>query len=159
MQDTFDDAELAAMARVLEALKPLNPEEKGRVVTWVQGKFGVNVGRSPDALPRLNQETASQAPREGTVNQVTNELGAKSCRDLLLAAAAFLSFYQGKEKFTRDEWLSCAKDARAWKSDYAKQVYVNVDRMQKSGQINEKAKDVFSLSQSALSELEAKLAK
>ena len=95
--------------------------------------------------------------REGTINTVASKLGVNSCRTLLVAAAAYLLLYKGKEKFSREELVSCAKEARVWKSDYSVQTSVNINRMCDAEELIEKSKDVYDLSQKKLAELEKKL--
>jgi hypothetical protein len=159
---TVEDPELAAMSQVLRALEALTPDAQHRVLDWV----GIRLGLRTDGQRafRTREEEASPAPgeeapalREGTINTVAAKLGVNSCRTLLVAAAAYLTLYKGKEKFSREKLVSCAKEARAWRSDYATQVSVNLTRMFDAGELVEKAKDVYDLSQNKLAELEKAL--
>jgi hypothetical protein len=88
---------------------------------------------------------------------VAQKLSAKSARDLFLAAAAHLSLYQGKDSFTRDELIACAKEARGWKSDYSNRIATSVTRMLEAGTLFERSKNVFSLSADKLAELDGAL--
>jgi hypothetical protein len=86
-------------------------------------------------------------------------MGVKSSRDLLLAAAAHLTLYRGKDSFTKEELVACAKEARNWKADYSSQTAFNIKRMSDAGVLFERARDVFSLSDEALRDVEGRLAK
>jgi hypothetical protein len=86
-------------------------------------------------------------------------MGAKSARDLFLAAAVHLTLHQGKQSFTRNELVSNAKDARNWKANYSSQAARDIKRMMDAGTLFEKSKDVFSLSEEAIADAERKLEK
>jgi len=139
----------------------LKKEEQSAVLDWVDAQIGRihargSVGASEQASPGTRGEL--RAPlRPGTVSAVAQKLGATSCRALLTAAAAYLSIFQGKESFTRDELIACAKGARSWKADYTNQMATNITRMLDAGVLFEKAKDDFSLSDGELKSLEIKL--
>jgi hypothetical protein len=149
------EMQLAAMRTVMEALKPLDEKARESVLAWVESQLGRR-----RATVREDIGAKQVGPkREGTISVVAQKIGAKSARDLLLAAATHLTLYQGKDKFTRAELVACAKDARNWKSDYSNQMAFNIKRMSDAGDLFEKAKDVFSLSDAALASVEGKLGK
>lgn len=159
-----DDPELVAMGQVFSAIKDLDAEAQLRVLDWVEVRLGLNRGVRQAADPvdppqeqRVRKLAEKTQTREGTVNTVVQKLGANSCRTALLAAAAHLVFYQGKEKFSREELVATAKEARIWKSDYVNQLSLNITRMCDAGELVEKGKDVYDLSQKKLAELEPKL--
>ena len=161
---SHDDPELVAMAQVLKTLETLeSTEAKQRVIDWVIVRLGLNIIYPSKNLARIIEQDSKQPPsnekpvREGTINTVANKLGANSCRTLLVAAAAYLVLYQGKEKFNREELVASAKGARLWKSDYVVQTSLNINRMCDAGELIEKSKDVYDLSQKKLAELEKKL--
>lgn len=149
------DPELDAMSFVLAKLSALEDREmQRRVLRWVAAKLGIEGER----LPALLQQGAhSEVRREGTITTVAARLGVKSCRDLMVAAAAHLSLYQGKEKFSRGDWVACAKDAKQWKVDYSVQTSTTVSRLLNAGFVNETAKDVFSVPDEQLKSIEARL--
>jgi len=156
--NTYEE-QLMAMRAVMEALAPLGEEARDSVLTWINGQFGHRhllaagsaVAASSEGLaPRSSQ-------REGTVSVVAQKIGAKSARDLFLAAAAHLTLYQGQDSFTRDELVACAKEARGWKSGYSNQIAMSIGRMLDAGTLFEKAKNLFSLSEESLSKLEGTL--
>ncbi len=161
---TGDDPELAAMSQVLKALETLkSPEAQHRVLDWVVIRLGLSTDEKRVFRPRgeeakpLGPEEAPVA-REGTVDSVARKLGVNSCRTLLVAAAAYLALYKGKERFSREELVSTAREARrAWKSDYTTQTSVNITRMLDADELVERDKDLYDLSQKKLAELEQAL--
>ncbi|HEY2033403.1 MAG TPA: hypothetical protein VGH02_06910 [Rhizomicrobium sp.] len=95
--------------------------------------------------------------REGTVNSVAAIFGGGSGREVLYSAAVYLTFFVGKPKWTRSEWMEAAKQARDWKALYSNGAARDIGRMVKAGEINENATDVFSLSTASLAEAEPRL--
>lgn len=159
------EPELAAMHSVFRTLQDLNdPEAQHRVLDWVAVKLGLNMTpkRTCSDQAAIVGDVGPAEPsaplREGTINTVATKLAANSCRTLLIASAAYLVFYRGKEKFSRDELVSTAKDARLWKQDYVPQLSLNIARMCDAGELIEKAKDVYDIAPKKLVELERKVA-
>ena len=74
-----------------------------------------------------------------------------------MAAAVHLSLYQGKERFSRTDWVACAKEAKQWKVDYSVQTATAIGRLLNAGFVNETAKDVFSVPDDQLKSVEARL--
>jgi hypothetical protein len=153
------------MASVLKTLEALDDAQaQTRVLNWVSVRLGLTTrplgaqGNSATVRTTADSTPGSTPLREGTVNTVAIKLGASSCRTLLVASAAYLVLYKGQERFTREELINAAKTARMWKSDYGVQTSVNISRMCEADELIEKSKDVYDLSPSKLSELEAKLA-
>jgi hypothetical protein len=161
----LEHPELAAMAQVLKALQALpDTEARQRVVNWVCSHLDLNEpsGDSTTSRPKSDSGNAfaddgTPVLREGTINTVASKVEVKSCRTLFIAAAAYLTFYKGKEKFSREELVSCAKDARAWKSDYGVQTSINLHRMCDANELIEKSKEVYALSSKKHTELEQML--
>jgi hypothetical protein len=151
------EVQLEAMRLVIQALKPLNDEGREAVLTWVDSQFGRRAKPTPAGPSQPVTDGAAANKREGTVSMVSQKIGAKSARDLLLAAATHLTLFQGKESFSKEELIACAKDARGWKSAYSNQMAVNIGRMIKADILFEKSKNLFSLSQSSEAEMQAKL--
>lgn len=149
------EAQLTAMRTIMEALAELDAAEQKSVLTWAAGQLGLSQPSSTPAYPDAPSDAA--AKREGTVSVVAQKLGAKSARDLLVAAAVHLTLYQGKERFTKEELVACAKEGRGWKGDYSNQMALNIKRMSDAGVLFEKAKNVFSLSDDAVVDLERRL--
>lgn len=117
--------------------------------------------RSPKSLTSTGAAAdpahASEPIREGTINTVTSKFGGGSAREILHAAAIYLTFYLGKTKWNRAEWIETAKEARDWKTQYNSNAARDVGRMVKSGEINENAADLFSLPTLTLAEVESQL--
>ncbi len=150
------DRELDAMSSVLASLSALEDRDtQARVLSWVAAKLGVG-SRDISAKP-VGREFMNSPAREGTVTTVAARLNVKSCRDLLVASAAHLSLYQGKEKFSRSDWVECAKDAKQWKIDYSVQIATTISRLLKAGFINETSKDVFSVQDDQLKTIGSRL--
>lgn len=156
------EAQLIAMKTIMEVLEPLDGTARESVLTWVTTQLGikqVSIGRQDANLrPAQPLQTPNSGHRPGTINVVAQKLGAQSARELLLSAAAHLTAYQGKDSFTRDELVERAKEARNWKSNHSNQIAVNIKRMVEAGELFEKARDVFSLSENTLSDIEGRLA-
>lgn len=154
-ESTEYEAQLAAMRSVMEALKPLDEQARISVLDWVDRQLGRRQSRSePIENKRVGQRSAV---REGTVSVVAQKIGAKSARDLFLAAATHLTLYQGKDNFTKEELVACAKEGRGWKVEYSNQIAMNITRMLNAGVLFEKARNVFSLSEASLTEMEEKI--
>lgn len=114
------DPELRAMGQILEVLSTLEPPMRSRVLQWVTARLEIvpqapSAFSNPPASPGGGEAAGAGGKREGTVSTVAIRLGADSCRTLMIAAAAHLLLYQGKDSFTRAEWIACARDARGWK--------------------------------------------
>lgn len=161
---TQDDPELAAMAQVLKILEPLEaPGAQQRVLDWVRVRLGLSASPQDSAPPPTRGSDGAAATgetptgREGTVNTVSMKLGADSCRTLLVAAAAYLTLFKGNEKFSREQLVATAKEARAWRGNYGVQTSININRMLESGELIEKSKNVYDLSRKKIADLEQKL--
>lgn len=161
------DLEIQAMSQVSQALAPLDKVVQIRVLNWVSERFGLALAanaKGESSLPVDEQQkekepkSNSRASREGTVSSVAIKLGADSCRTLMQAAAAHLTFFEGIDAFSREQLVNRTKEARNWKSDYTGQTSTQISRLLSSGFLFEKSKDVFSVSTEALTDLEQKLA-
>jgi hypothetical protein len=155
------EAQLVAMRTVMEALGPLDEGARESVLVWVTTQLGIKqlgIQKNENASKQIETPQAHNGTRQGTVSVVAQKLGAQSARDLLVAAATHLTAYQGKDSFTRDELVACAKDARNWKANYSNQIAINIKRMSDAGVLFEKARDVYSLSEATLKDVEERLA-
>lgn len=94
----------------------------------------------------------------GTINTLVAKVGGDSCSELLKAAAAHLTLYEGKDRFSSTEWDNSAKDANLWKASYTNSKSTDKKRLVASGFIIENAKDTYSLSPSARRAMEEKIA-
>lgn len=152
------DPELKAMSAIVAALTGLDEDARRRVLTWVAEKSGL---RSPleIATAAAAQSTTGEKPsKEGTISQLAAKLGVKSCKDLLLAAALHLVEYQGKERFTKEEWTACAREAKQWKSAYSVQTSTVINRLMDASSVNETAKGTFALTDETIAKLLAQAA-
>jgi hypothetical protein len=156
-EKTMDfEIQLVAMRAVMEALKPLDEQARESVLEWVDRQLG----RKPVSSEKIAGEVKAEqrsVVRDGTVSMVAQKLGAKSARDLFLAAATHLTLFQGKDSFTKEDLISCAKEARGWKVEYSNQMAINITRMLNAGELFERARNVFSLSDSSMATVEEKL--
>lgn len=150
------EVQLVAMRAVMEALKPLDETGRAAVLGWVNSQLGMQVAQFKPTSSSL-ASLDSLPKREGTVSVVAQKISAKSARDLLLASATHLTLYQGKDQFTKDELVACAKEARSWKSSYSNQMALNIKRMADAGVLLEKTKDVFGLADATLTAMEERL--
>lgn len=149
------EAQLTAMRAVMEALAGLDEAAQKSVLSWAASQLRLS---HPSSTPaHADAPKVASVKREGTVSVVAQKLGAKSARDLLVAAAAHLTLYQGNERFTKEELIACAKEGRGWKGDYSSQMALNIKRMSDAGILFEKAKNVFSLSDQAVVDVETRL--
>lgn len=155
------EAQLTAMKTIMEVLGPLDGAAQESVLAWVTAQLGikpVSSARHSSNTPDATAARTGNGHRSGTVNMVAQKLGAQSARELLLAAAAHLTAYQGKDSFTKAELVERAREARNWKSNHSNQIPINIRRMLDAGELFEKARDVFSLSEATLNDIEARLA-
>lgn len=154
------DPELSAMSSVLSALEPLDQEAKARVISWVSSKLDIAQTyadrREGHAYSEKMQESLGQR-REGTINTVCAKLGARSCREVLVAAAAHLALYEGRERFSRAEWIGRAKEAKNWKNEFSAQMSTGISRLLNNGFVNETAKDQFALTDDQIRDLASKI--
>lgn len=154
------EVQLTAMKTIMEALEPLEDGARESVLTWVTTQLGLKPVRAEkrrDDTTRASSDQTGNGVREGTVNVVAQKLNAQSARELLLAAATHLTAYQGKESFTKAELVERAKEARNWKANHSNQIPINIRRMLDAGELFEKARDVFSLSEGTLKNIEERL--
>ncbi|RTL63288.1 MAG: hypothetical protein EKK41_23570 [Hyphomicrobiales bacterium] len=151
------DPELEAMSSVLAKLSALDREAQARVLRWVSLRLGIDDSEQLTMTAGSAVLKFTGPQREGTVTTVAARLAVKSCRDLMVAAAIHLSLYQGKERFSRTDWVACAKEAKQWKVDYSVQTATAIGRLLIAGFVNETAKDVFSVPDDELKNIEARL--
>ncbi|MBK8009410.1 MAG: hypothetical protein IPK23_14060 [Rhizobiales bacterium] len=160
MPDQKTDAyelQLDAMRQIMTALKPLDKEGQLAVLSWVDSQIG-RVAIQPQVNEQVQRaDVASGSKRPGTVSGVAQKLGANSCRTLLASAATYLTLYQAKDSFSRDELIASAKEARSWKAEYSNQMATQINRLLDAGTLFEKSKDVFSLSEDHIKDVSAKL--
>ena len=83
----------------------------------------------------------------GAVTEYAKKLKAKTGSDLIRAAAAYLTFEEGKEKFTAEELRRIAKKASGfWKDSYGKNFTAYVKRMIQNDILRDMGSGNYSLS-------------
>ena len=96
---------------------------------------------------------------QGTTATIAAKLGGGSGPDLLMCAAARLTFVLHKEKFHRKELLEEIKSAsNYYNTNYAKNLTNLLGNLVKSGKLMEPSKDSYSLSADSLKNIGAQLA-
>ncbi len=113
-----------------------------------------------------NPMVVSQVPPSGAsavlnlhTNSIASKLAVQGGPDLALAAAAHMQIVQQKNSFSRSELLADMKSATShYKKTMLSNLSTTIDRLVKSGKINQISSDSFSLSASTLAELENQLA-
>lgn len=118
-----------------------------------------------DETPKEDKVSRKAPAHDGKVKGTTATIAAKlGCKDgaakeLLVAAAARLTFIADQEAFTRKELLKEAQSAKAY---YRRSVNNNLTntlaRLVKDGDFTETATDTYALTATKSKELESKLA-
>lgn len=161
------DPELGAMTKVLAALQPLASDARVRVTRWVIDKLEmqslVAEARKPLVEPKISSSPAPAAPSarlELGIGTIAAKLEAKSGADLALAAAAYLTFAQGKSRISRKEiW-----EAMQMASGYFKKSAMgggnysrSLQTLVRSGQLNEVSTDMYTIAAKEAATLRGKL--
>jgi hypothetical protein len=95
----------------------------------------------------------------GTTNSIAAKLKVTSGPDLIMAAAAHLSFVKGLDKFHRKDILESLKSATTYyRQSYAKNLTSYLDNLLKSGQLTEQSNDVYAIPATIRQKLESSLA-
>jgi hypothetical protein len=95
----------------------------------------------------------------GTTKTMAAKLGVKSGADLLLAAAAHLTFVAEHETFSRQQLLDDAKTASGYcNRNFSKNLSNYLDSAIKQGKLIETAAKTYTLTSQARSQMEAQLA-
>lgn len=96
--------------------------------------------------------------RDMSVGTIAAKLNVGSGPDLILAAASALTFFAGKEAFTRQELLSKMQEAKSYyKKSYGSNLTKYINTLIKSAKLIEGSSGQFSLSAGELGELENQL--
>jgi len=110
-------------------------------------------GTPPPAAP-----TPSGTP-QGTTGTIAAKLAVKQGPDLILAAAARLSFGLGKTTFSRQEIIDEIKSATAYyKKTYLANLTQYLNNLMKDGKLLEPSTGTYSLSATTQADLKARLA-
>lgn len=96
---------------------------------------------------------------EGTTASLAAKLGGGTGPDLIMTAAAQLTFVQNKDKFTRKDLVSEIKSATAYyKASYFSNLTPLLSGLVKDGKLMEPANGTYSLSAASLEYIGTKLA-
>jgi hypothetical protein len=94
----------------------------------------------------------------GTTNSIAAKLKVQSGPDLVMAAAAHLTFVKGQDKFHRKDLLESIKSASTYfKKSYANNLSTYLDSLQKSHSLTEQASDVYAIPADVRQKLELSL--
>lgn len=108
-----------------------------------------------------HEKTARNAnvPAVGTVSSIAAKLQSKSGPDLVIAAAAKLTFVDGNESFTRQSLLDAMKSASAYyKGSYRGNLSTALNGLQKEGRLTEVATNQFAVTAGEREKLQMQLA-
>ncbi len=120
-----------------------------------------------DLIPPKNADTSSKDAERGGVHKsirgttatIASKLGCTSGRQLIVAAAAHLTFVAGHKTFSRQELLDEIKGAAGYyKVTYRNNLSGYLQRLIKDGKLLEASTDSYCLSDGTKNEAEAKLA-
>jgi hypothetical protein len=150
-----EDAELLAMSTVLEALQPLNSDERRRVLVWASAKLAVEV-------PLGGQKPEPRASGVGQLRLSTDTIatiiGASSGPDLVIAAAAHLHFSEGKTTFTRRELTAQMRSAPShYKATFLNNLSSYLSGLTRADRLRLSGADIYALSNRERQNLEGKL--
>ena len=113
----------------------------------------------PLDAPSDGAKGGSSAPLDHSTNTIAGHLGASSGPDLAIAAAAHLTLVKKQDKFTRREIDTEMKSATTYyKQNMSSNLSAALTTLLKGKRLNQIQKDVYALSASEKSALEAKLA-
>jgi len=92
------------------------------------------------------------------LNTIADRLSVKNSADLAIAAAAYLQLVEGKESFTRREWLAAMQTAtNFYNQNMSSNFSKTVGRLNGS-KVNQLSNDKFALKSTELADLRGKLA-
>lgn len=86
------------------------------------------------------------APLDYSINTVASKLGVQSGRDMVLASAAYLSFVENRESFTRQDLLRTMQRATSYyKQTMGSNLSKTISRMIKGDDLLEGSKGTYSI--------------
>lgn len=156
-----EDRELKAMATVLEAMEPLQAEERQRVFSWLANKLSVDIGAARGAFRHPSGQGRKGGDQEfdHSTDTIATLIGAKSGPDLIIAAAAHLHFTQGKQKFTRQDLTTEMRSAPAhFKETFVNNLSTYLTGLTKADRLRLVGAQTYALSNKERQSLETKLA-
>lgn len=146
--ESFLKEELPALLSAVSDLYQRSQSTLPPGASSASGAAPASVGENPDR-PRLQATTGSIAAR----------LQVKSGSELIMAAAARLSFVEGMSSFSRQRITEEMKTATAYfKPGYVNNLSKYLHSLVKDGKLNEPSQGNFALTASSLKELEPRVA-
>lgn len=141
-------------------------EELPELIRSVSEMYTNSIGSLPEDEPAdtASNETASQIQKNetlniGTTGSVAAKLSVKSGSDLLIAAAARLTFGLGKSTFSRKEVLTEMKSATSYyKTSYGANLTKYLSTAVKDGKFLETSKGVYAIQATVATSLKSRLA-
>ncbi len=102
--------------------------------------------------PTTNQN--ANKIQQGTTGAIAAKLNCSSGRDLVLSAAAKLTFVDGVETMSRQKLLDTMKEAKSYyRSTYSGNLTATLSRLIKTGALNEPSNEVYALTAQSITEL------
>lgn len=135
-------------------------EELPSLLSAVSELYSKSHTSKPLATPDLpqNSDTQPTGNIEATTGSLAAKLQVKSGPDLIIAAAARLTFVSAKDKFSRQEIIDEMKTAPSYnKGTYINNLSRSLNNLIKDGKLNEPSKGNYALTASARKELETRL--
>jgi hypothetical protein len=115
----------------------------------------------PDAesdLPGVSTNGDAKPKLEATTGSIAAKLASKSGSDLVMAAAARLTFVLQLQTFSRQKIIDEMKTASAYyKSTYVNNLSKSLNVLVKDGKLNEPSQGNYALTAASLKELEQRL--
>jgi hypothetical protein len=131
------------------------------VSTLFQARIAVTgtsgqVAKEGDVL--MSNESNTQRKIQGTTNTIASRLGVKTGPDLIIAAAAHLTFVKSLDRFDKKDLLEQAQSVSSFSDQSVCRNFSSyLSRLVKSGRISEVSKDVYALTMQERQKLEEKL--
>lgn len=103
-------------------------------------------------------ESSNSGKIVGTTSTIAGKLSVKSGGDLIIAAAARLTFVMGKEKFSRKDILKEIQSASAYyKSSHSANLSTYLSNLVKDGALLETSSGIYAISAAKLTNLKSRL--
>ncbi len=111
-----------------------------------------------DPVISTDKRESTQRKIEATTGSLAAKLSVKSGPELVLAAAARLTFVLGTETFSRQKLTDEMKTATAYyKSTYTKNLSQSLNSLVRDGKLNEPSQGNYALTASSIKDLEQKI--
>lgn len=111
-----------------------------------------------DPVISTDKSESTQRKIEATTGSLAAKLSVKSGPELVLAAAARLTFVLGTETFSRQKLTDEMKTATAYyKSTYTKNLSQSLNSLVRDGKLNEPSQGNYALTASSIKDLEQKI--